>query len=135
MAPPTPSEAIAISSWTPTTVHKGTPFAGHAGSTAPDANTCCAKTSGPWMSLRSSCHATIAPPRPSATITGSSCPPSAVASDAASVSSARPSTGQAVSTSPEARTCCTKTVGSAPRPSCHVMSAPPAPSVATCARF
>jgi hypothetical protein len=54
--------------------------------------------------LRKSCQITIAPPAPSDTISGLNWPPSALFIAAGSFKSARPSTGHAPSTSPEAST-------------------------------
>src|SRR5262245_32943420 len=107
---------------------RAVPLAGQRASICPDARMCCAKMSRSVVSSRRSCHATIAPPAPSETMEGETCPPAAFARAAGSFSSARPSSGQRTSRSPEASTCIANTLTRGRRKSCQVMMAPPAPS-------
>src|SRR2546428_264828 len=68
IAPPPPSETMVGSDWLLAAPHTNVPLAVHAGSTAPDASTCCAYTSTALP--RGSRQVTIAPALPSDTTWG-----------------------------------------------------------------
>src|SRR5262245_35819276 len=127
MAPPAPSPMIWGSYPLPVRraivlLHRARPVGGHAGSSVPAPETCCAYKDQMPAPPRSSSHATIAPPAPSLTILG-------VSWLAGSAHTSSPFTGQPGAVAPEASTRITYTSHEPVRLSCQVMNIPPAPSV------
>ncbi len=123
IAPPSPVAMMSGSCCSPRRAHTARPFAGYAESSAPDARTCWAKMSN-WVTSKTPCQATIAPPAPSEAMTWVVCSEGAKLNEA-------PPTGHAGSRTPEANRCWARMLWWPLLPPPHATIAPLAPSAAS----